>query len=194
MDKVSIGSLTILSWVLALVMTGAIVFLGIMTWEELMVPAISMFGFGVMMTLMATRLGFTRESIFTPKVGTAIVVSVILLILDALLLKGLVGFAVTQYDNVLVAVLFAIYEETLFLGVVTLLAGVGLPDFYNLLVTTIVFVPLHALAYPQEFAFTLFLLIGRVILTGAILITDNSDVGFGSHILYNLITTLGRLF
>lgn len=175
-------------------MTGAIVFLGIMTWEELMVPAISMFGFGVMMTLMATRLGFTRESIFTPKVGTAIVVSVILLILDALLLKGLVGFAVTQYDNVLVAVLFAIYEETLFLGVVTLLAGVGLPDFYNLLVTTIVFVPLHALAYPQEFAFTLFLLIGRVILTGAILITDNSDVGFGSHILYNLITTLGRLF
>ena len=194
MDKVSIGSLTILSWVIALVMTGAIVFLGIMTWEELMVPAISMFGFGAWMTIMATRLGFTRESIFTPKVGIAIVVSVILLIADALLLKGLIGYAVTQYDNVLVAVLFAIYEETLFLGVVTLLTGLGLPDFYNLLVTSIVFVPLHALTYPQEFAFTLFLLIGRVILTGAILITDNSDVGFGSHILYNLITTLGRLF
>ena len=192
MDKVSIGSLTILSWVIALTMTGAIVFLGIMTWEQLMVPAVSMFGFGALMTLMATKLGFTRESIFTPKVVIAIVVSVILLMVDALLLSGLVGYAVSQYDNVLVAVLFAIYEETLFLGVTTLLAGVGLPDMYNLLVTTIVFVPLHALVYPTALAFTLFLLIGRVILTGAILVTDNSDVGFGSHILYNLITTLGR--
>jgi hypothetical protein len=173
-------------------MTGAIVFLGIMTWEELMVPAISMFGFGTIMTLMATKLGMTRESIFTPKVATAIVVSVVLLIIDALMLSGLIGYAVTQYDNVLVAVLFAIYEETLFLGVVTLLTGLGLPDFYNLLVTSIVFVPLHALVYPQEIAYTLFLLIGRVILTGAILVTDNSDVGFGSHIVYNLITTLGR--
>ena len=192
MDKVSIGSLTILSWVLGLTMTGAIVFLGIMTWEELMVPAVSMFGFGAMMTIMATRLGFTRESIFTPKVASAIVVSVCLLVVDAMMLNGLIGFAVTQYDNVLVAVLFAIYEETLFLGVVTLLTGLGLPDFYNLLVTSIVFVPLHALVYPQEIAYTLFLLIGRVILTGAILVTDNSDVGFGSHIIYNLITTLGR--
>ena len=192
MDKVSIGSLTILSWIIALLMTGAIVFLGVMTWEQLMVPAVSMFGFGVLLTLMATKLGFTRESIFTPKVLTAIVVSVILLMVDALMLSGLIGYAVTQYDNVLVAVLFAIYEETLFLGVITLLAGMGLPDFYNLLVTTIVFVPIHALVYPQEFAYTMFLLIGRVILTGAILITDNSDVGFGSHILYNIITTLGR--
>lgn len=192
MDKVSIGSLTILSWVLALVMTGAIVFLGIMTWEELMVPAISMFGFGTIMTLMATKLGFTRESIFTPKVATAIVVSVILLVIDAIMLSGLIGYAVTQYDNVLIAVLFAIYEETLFLGVTTLLCGIGMPDAYNLLVTAIVFVPLHALVYPQEFAYTLFLLIGRIILTGAVLICDNSDVSFGAHILYNLITTLGR--
>jgi len=194
LDKISIGSLTILSWALATLMTGAIVFLGIMTWEELMVPAVSMFGFGLLLTIMATRLGFTRESIFTPKVATAIIVSVILLILDAVMLSGLVGFAVTQYDNVLVAVLFAIYEETLFLGVVTLFAGLGLPDLYNLLVTSIVFVPLHALVYPTTIIFTIFLLIGRVILTGAILITDNSDVGFGGHILYNLITTLGRIF
>ena len=192
MDKVSIGPLTILSFVLGLTMTGAIVFLGIMTWEELMVPAVSMFGFGALFAILATRLGFTRESIFTPKVAIAIVVSVLLLIGDALLLSGLIGLAVTQYDSVLVAVLFAIYEETLFLGVIALLAGAGLPDSYNLLVTSIVFVPLHALVYPTDFAFTLFLLIGRVILTGAILITDNSDVGFGSHILYNLITTLGR--
>lgn len=191
MDKVSIGSLTILSWVIGVLMTAAIVFLGIMTWEELMVPAVSMFGFGLLLTLLATRLGFTRESIFTPKVAIAIVVSVLFLILDALLLSGLIGLAVTQYDNVLVAVLFAIYEETLFLGVVTLFAGLGLPDAYNLLVTSIVFVPLHALVYPATIAFTIFLLVGRVILTGAILVTDNSDTGYGSHIVYNLLTTLG---
>lgn len=194
MDKVSIGSLTLVSWVLCLLMTGAIVFLGIMTWEELMVPAVTMFGFGGLMTLMATKLGFTRESIFTPKVFIAILVSVVLLIADALLLKSLIGFAVTQYDNVLVAVLFAIYEETLFLGVITLMAGMGMPDFYNLLITTIVFVPLHALVYPTDMAYTIFLLIGRIILSGAILVTDNSDVGMGGHILYNFITTIGRFF
>jgi len=193
-DRVSIGSLTILSWVIGALLTGALTFLGIITWEELMVPFISMFVIGIMLTLMATKLGFTRESVFTPKVFIAIMISVVLLIADALLLKGLIGLAVSQYDNVLVAVLFAIYEETIFLGVISLLAGMGLPDGYNLLVTAIVFVPLHALVYPVGWEYTLFLLIGRLILTGAILITDNSDVGFGGHILYNIITTLGRLF
>lgn len=192
MDKVSIGSLTILSWAIGALLTGALMFLGIMTWEELMVPFISMYIIGIMLTLMATKLGFTRESIFTPKVGIAILVSVVLLIADALLLKGLIGLAVTQYDNVLVAVLFAIYEESLFLGVVCLLAGMGLPDGYNLLLTAVIFAPLHALVYPVSWEYNLFLWIGRVILTGAVLVTDNSDVGFGGHILYNIITTLGR--
>jgi len=193
MDKVSIGSLTILSWAIGALLSGALVFLGIMTWEELMVPALMMFTPGILLTLVATKLGFTRESIFTPKVGIAILVSVVLLIADALLLKALVGLAVTQYDNVLVAVLFAIYEESLFLGVVCLLAGMGLPDSYNLILTTAVFVPLHALVYPVSLEYTLFLLIGRLILTGAVLVTDNSDVGFGGHILYNIVTTLGRI-
>jgi len=194
MDKISIGPLTILCWCLGALLTGALVFLGIMTVEELLVPFVTMFIVGILMTLMATKLGFTRESIFTPKVFLAILVSVVLLIADAMLLQGLIGYAITQYDNVLIAVLFAIFEESLFLGVVTLLAGVGLPDFYNLLVTTIVFIPLHALVYPMDFAYTLFLLIGRLILTGAVLVTDNSDGGVGGHILYNLITTLGRFF
>ena len=194
MDRISIGPLTVLCWALGVLLTGAVVFLGVMTWEQLLVPAVTMLGFGILLTLMATKLGFTRESIFTPKVFIAILVSVVLLIADAMLLQGLIGYAVTQYDNMLVAVLFAIFEESLFLGVIALLAGVGLPDFYNLLVTTIVFVPLHALVYPQDLSYTLFLLIGRLILTGAVLVTDNSDVGFGGHILYNLITTLGRFF
>lgn len=194
MDRVMIGPLTILCWVLGVMMTGALTFLGIMTWDELLVPAVTMLGFGILLTLMATKLGFTRESVFTPKVFIAILVSVVLLIADAMLLQGLIGYAVTQYDNVLVAVLFAIYEESLFLGVVALFAGVGLPDSYNLLVTTIVFVPLHALVYPTAIEYTIFLIIGRLILTGAVLVTDNSDVGFGGHILYNLITTLGRFF
>ena len=194
MDRVSIGPLTILCWVIGVLMTGALVFLGIMTVDQLLVPFVTMFVVGILLTLMATKLGFTRESVFTPKVFIAILVSVVLLIADAMLLQGLIGYAVTQYDNVLVAVLFAIYEESLFLGVVALLTGVGLPDFYNLLVTTIVFVPLHALVYPQDWQYTLFLLIGRLILTGAVLVTDNSDVGFGGHILYNIITTLGRFF
>ena len=194
MDHISIGSLTLLSWAIGVVLTGALVFLGIMSWEELLVPAITMFGFGILLTLMATKLGMTRESVFTPKVFLAIMISVVFLIADALLLKGLVGLAVTQYDNVLVAVLFAIYEESLFLGVIAVLAGVGLPDSYNLLLTAAVFIPLHALVYPVGWEYTLFLLIGRLILTGATLATDNSDVGFGAHILYNIVSTLGSVF
>ena len=194
MDHISIGSLTLLSWAIGVVLTGALVFLGIMSWEELLVPAITMFGFGILLTLMATKLGMTRESVFTPKVFLAIMISVVFLIADALLLKGLVGLAVTQYDNVLVAVLFAIYEESLFLGVIAVLAGVGLPDGYNLLLTAAVFIPLHALVYPVGWEYTLFLLIGRLILTGATLATDNSDVGFGAHILYNIVSTLGSVF
>jgi hypothetical protein len=190
MDKVSIGSFTVLCWGIGVLLTGALVFLGVMTIEQLLVPFITMFIVGIMLTLMATKLGFTKESIFTPKVFLAIMVSTILLVADALLLKGLIGYAVTQYDNILVAVLFAIYEECLFLGVVALFAGVGLPDFYNLLITTIIFVPLHALVYPVAIEYTIFLLIGRLIMTGAVLVTDNSDVGFGAHILYNIISTI----
>ena len=190
MDRIAIGPLTVLCWCMGAMLTGAIVFLGIMTWEQLLVPAVTMLGFGILLTLMATKLGFTRESIFTPKVGIAILVSVVLLIADALMLKGLIGYAVTQYENILVAVLFAIYEESLFLGVVTLLAGVGMPDGYNLIITVVIFVPLHALVYPAALAYTIFLIIGRVILTGAVLVCDNSDVGFGGHILYNIVATL----
>lgn len=194
MDGVSIGSLTVLSWVIGVVLSAAVVFLGIMTLEQILVPAVMMLGFGILLTLMATKLGMTRESVFTPKVFLAIMVSVCFLIADALLLKGLVGLAVTQYDNVLVAVLFAIYEESLFLGVISLLAGMGLPDSYSLLITAAVFVPLHAIVYPASWEYTLFLLIGRLILTGATLATDNSDVGFGAHILYNIISTIGSVF
>jgi hypothetical protein len=161
--------------------------------EELLVPAVFMFGFGILLTLMATKLGMTRESVFTPKVFVAILVSVVVLIADALLLQALIGLAVSQYDNVLIAVLFAIYEETLFLGIISILAGMGVPDFYNLLITGLVFWPLHAMVYPAAWQFTLFLLIGRLALTGATLVTDNSDVGYGAHILYNIIANLGSL-
>jgi len=190
-DRVSIGSLTILSWVVGAILSAALLFLEILTLEELLVPAVFMFGFGILLTLMASKLGMTRESVFTPKVFIAILVSVCFLIADALLLQALIGLAITQYDHVLIAVLFAIYEETLFLGVISILAGMGVPDFYNLLITGIVFVPLHAIVYPADWQYTLFLWIGRLALTGATLITDNSDVGFGAHILYNIIVSLG---
>lgn len=194
MDRISIGPLTVLYWCLAALLTGAIVFLGVMTIEQLLVPFVTMFIVGILMTLMATKLGFTRESIFTPKVFIAILVGVVLLAADAMLLKTMLGFTISQYDNMLVAALFSIFEETLFLGVVALFAGVGLPDFYNLLVTTIVFVPLHCLVYPAALPYTIFLIIGRVILTSLTLITDNSDTAFGSHLLYNLIVTMGGIF
>lgn len=194
MEKVSIGPLTILCWCLGALFTGALVFLGIMTWDQLMVPFISMFIIGILLTLMATKLSFTRESVFTPKVGIAILAGVVLLAADAILLKTMLGFTISQYDNVLVALLFSIFEESLFLGIVALLAGMGMPDVYNLLVTTIVFVPLHCLVYPAALPYTIFLIIGRVILTSLTLITDNSDTAFGSHALYNIIVTMGAIF
>ena len=194
MDRISIGPLTVLCWCLGAMLSGALLFLGIMTWDQLMVPFISMFIIGILLTLMATKLSFTRESVFTPKVGIAILAGVVLLAADAILLKTMLGFTISQYDNVLVALLFSIFEESLFLGIVALLAGMGMPDVYNLLVTTIVFVPLHCLVYPAALPYTIFLIIGRVILTSLTLITDNSDTAFGSHALYNIIVTMGAIF
>ena len=170
--------------------------MGIMTWESLAVPAIFLFGFGLLLIILSMLFKDSRleKGGFSATAFMAIIISVILLIGDAILLNVTLGLVVTQYDNVLVAILFAIYEETLFLGVIALIAGIGLPDVYNLFITSILFIPYHFLVYPQVLPFFIFLLIGRVILTGAILVTDNSDVGYGSHILYNLITTIGSVF
>jgi len=147
-------------------------------------------------TLAGTRLGLTRASVVTDVNQAGLVVAGLLILFItniAFQNWGLVGSA-TAYDHILIAVLFAIYEETLFLSVAALLNGAQLPNTYNFFLTNIIasviFIGLHALRYPAAFAFDIFLFVGRATMTGALLVGSNSDVPYSIHILYNIIASV----
>lgn len=191
---IRLGPLTFFYWFLALVMTGALVFLGIASWEKLQIPFLLFFAVPAMLSLAGTRLGLTRESVFQANTAAAVAVSLIVLFLNVLLIKQLFGYSAMGElagEHVLVAVLFAIYEETLFLAVATLMIGMGAPAIYAIMTADLVFVGLHALRYPATLFYDMFLLIGRTVMTTALIVTRNSDVPYTTHVLYNLIVALG---
>lgn len=193
MVDIKLGPLTFIYWMIGLVMTGALLFMGIMSWEEIRIPFFLFFVVPALFTMAGTRIGVTKQSVFSPNTFLAVVVSVLVLFLNVYLLKGMFGYSVeARFESVLVAVLFAIYEETLFLGVATLILATPINPFYALLVADMVFVGLHALRYPETLFYDLFLVIGRTVMTGALILTKNSDVPMTTHVLYNLITSWGR--
>lgn len=195
-----IGPLTLLYWALGIVLTGALVFLGIMNWDEIKLPFFLFFTVPALFAMAGTKLGITRESIFAPIPFLAIIVSFIILVLNVMFLDVVFGYSITGYgvavqvtglDHILIAVLFAIYEETLFFATAALVLGSGIfPDWFALLMVDLVFVGLHALRYPATLYFDIFLVIGRTVMTGALLATKNSDVPFTVHILYNIYASL----
>lgn len=199
---IKLGPLTFLAWALGIVLTGAIIFLGIMTWEELQVPFLLFFTVPALFTLAVTRLGLTRESIFAPVPLVVTSIAFAALWINIFLLNWLFGYTpshysvlqqVTGYDHVLIAALFAIYEETLFLSLAALILGAGFPMVYAIAVADICFVGLHALRYPATLYYDLFLLIGRSIMTGALAYTKNADVAYSVHVLYNVSAALGGI-
>jgi len=90
------------------------------------------------------------------------------------------------FGIVVIAVLFAIYEETLMMGFAAFLKTVGIGDYTITIVSALGFTFLHALAYPATWRMSLILGIGRTLFTAGALSTDNTDVGFLSHVLWNL--------
>jgi hypothetical protein len=177
-------------------MTGALLFLGIVSWETMKIPFFFFFVVPCLFTLAFTKLGITRKTVFSAGTAAGVAVSLVVMFVNVWFLQMLFGAeavsqSVTRYDSLLVAVLFAIYEETLFLSVVSFVLAAGLPWGYAVLFSDILFVWLHALRYPATWFFDLFLLVGRTVMTAALVMTRNSDVSMTTHVLYNLIASLG---
>ncbi|MHA1812770.1 MAG: hypothetical protein ACTSYX_04965 [Candidatus Thorarchaeota archaeon] len=189
-DRIALGPLTFLSWAAGITITGAVTFLGIADWAALEIPFIVMFLGGIILLALASRLNITRKSVWSPDIMVAIAVGLVLLAVQSFILTQVFpDYAIESFDSVLVAVLFAIYEETIMLGFSALLVAAGVPDIYNIILSAAFFVPMHALRYTATLFFDLFLTIGRVIMTSALLITDNADTSYAIHILWNVFNS-----
>ena len=189
-DKILLGPLTFISWALGIVLTGAVTWLGIIDWEIIKIPFIVIFLGGIVLLLVATKLGITKETVWSTKVLFVVAGGLIVLMLQTILLQNLFTYEIASFDNVLVGVLFAIYEETVMLGFAAMLKAAGLPDIWIIILSVAFFVPMHAFSMLGTFFFDLFLTIGRVVMTSATLITDNSDTGYAIHIIWNVLASI----
>lgn len=86
----------------------------------------------------------------------------------------------------IIAVLFAVYEETHMMGIAAFMKTAAVPDWIILVITAVWFPMMHALAYAATVVMTAILAVGRLIFTSAALATDNTDAGFIAHVLWNL--------
>lgn len=123
-------------------------------------------------------------------VAAVLIVNLIFSLLAVILIPDTTMFPTFAVEGVfnivIIAVLFAIYEETFMMGLTVFLKTVGIDDYTILAIETIGFTFLHALTYPATWKMSFVLGMGRLLFTGGALSTDNTDVGFLSHILWNL--------
>ena len=189
-DAIRVGQFTPLFMALGFAITGAVGFLGVIDMTSLTWPVIVLFIGGIVLTLFAKAIRPSSVAFHPANPGVLIVSVMVSLALmgfsTALLYQLGLGMAMIE-GGLLVVILFAIYEETFMLGMNAVLKAAGLPDLYCLVVSTMVFVPMHALVYSLVLSTVLFLVISRVILTAGLFITDNSDEPFATHILWNVL-------
>ena len=189
---IGIGPLTIFYWLAGIVMTGALVFLGIVPWSDLEVAFWLFFVVPVLFTIAFSRLHFVRESVFQMNTFLATAGSLMLLIANVYFLGILFDYHPAyslippQSASLLVSVLYAIYEESLMLCIVVVFAAVG-NAWLGIIFADLVFFGLHALRYPNTAYFDLFLLVGRSVMSGALVATGNSDVPYTTHIVFNIL-------
>jgi len=185
--------------VLMPMLTAGSVWVGAISWEVL-APAFFLFGImGLLVVLVAIMAAQTkgRAILFAPFGIREAVASLlgfgllagfnlfVFYLFDIPLSSG-VGTA----DNLLTGILFAIMEENLMFG--AYLAGkmAGAPDIAIIIISTIVFIPLHALVQVLNFAFIVFLVIGRSVFTGLYATTDHSDPSYVVHIAWNVVMSI----
>lgn len=156
--------------------------------------------FGVMLTLLAVsvRGGTFMPAGFGPRELAATAAGFIVLVLFnlglAFFFNAPVFASATNptggfLDRLMVNVLAAICEEDLMFGVYCAGKAAGLPDIWIVIVSTVVFVPLHALAYQLSLMVSLFLASGRIVFTGLYAVTDHSDPSFIIHVLWNVLNS-----
>lgn len=182
--------MTILYWFIGFFLTAVVVWLGLIPFAEIQ-RVLVIFGLGLLIIMIMTFLGRARYDPSSPLAGAkmpATGIGLMLLAANAWALQRWLGLSWTVPASILVAALFAIYEETGMLGIRIALKGVGLPDYYVLILEVLLFVPLHAFSYSLAYtAFVVFLVLGRAIMSGVGLVTDASSVPYNVHVIYNVI-------
>lgn len=177
---------------LTLVLTLALVFLGIAPWDEIKVLFIVGWGGGLVATLAAARVGLAREGPFSPLVFPAILFGFLALLAVNVLIGAFFGLqSVNPAEGVLVNFLAAMYEEMFFLGIDSAAAAGQIPALGRLALNAAAFVPYHALRYDLgDIAFILLLLAGRIIFDTVRIATSNSDPSFALHGGWNVIASI----
>jgi len=185
--------------VLMPMLTAGSVWVGAISWETL-APAFFIFGImGLLVCLVAVSAARAsgRAILFAPfgireavasLIGFGLLAGFNLFVFYVLELP--LSSGVGAADNVLTGVLFAIMEENLMFG--AYLAGklAGAPDIAIIIISTIVFIPLHALVQVLNFAFIVFLVIGRAVFSGLYAVTDHSDPSYVIHIAWNVVMSI----
>lgn len=193
-DRINIGHLTFLAWGMGGAITAASLFLGVIAFDVVAVPFIAFFMTGILLVAVsgtAGMVGHGKTSSSTVLFG--IIMTVFVLVLDAYLSTTFFGLAVEQADQPLLTfVLFAIYEETFMLGIWAALKVAHLPDILIIILSTLIFLPLHAFAYPDVLLFNIFICGARLTLSSAFAICDNSDVPMWAHIIYNALQVVWK--
>lgn len=177
---------------LAVLLTFALVFLGIVEWDMLAPTFILAWGGGQMMILLGGAVNLTREGVLSSKILTASAIGLIGVVITQSVIGALFGLPLAMAtDILLVNILFAWYEETLFLGVKVAGRAANMPDPYIMLLSIAVFVPYHALRYPVDAIFFIAILaVSRLIIDGATLLANHSDPGYVIHTLINILATI----
>lgn len=177
---------------LTLILTFALVFLGMVPWDHIKVLFIVGWGGGMVAILVAGRVGLTREGPFSPLVFVAVVAGFLALMVENVIIGALFGVqSVDPSAGVLVNFLSAMYEETMFLGVDSAAVAGDLPAPARMSVLAAVFVPYHALRYPIEaMMYILLLLMARLTLDSLRVLSNHSDPPFIVHALWNVMATI----
>jgi len=178
---------------LAVVMTFALVFLGIVPWELLAPTFVVAWGGGMAIILVAGRVGMAKQGGAGSFVLIAGLAGLLAIVVQSQFFGVMFGVtaSVDPANFWLVNVLFAIYEETLFLGVRVAGKAGGLPDLWIIGIEAAAFLPYHALHYPMGVAFFFVFLIGvRLTLSAISLMTDHSDPPYIAHMAYNFLVSV----
>ena len=178
--------------ILTILLTFALVFLNIVPWDLLAPTFILAWGGGQMMILLGGAVNLTREGVLSSKILTASAIGLVGVVITQSVIGALFGIPLAMAtDILLVNVLFAWYEETLFLGVKVGGRAANMPDIYIMLLSIAVFVPYHALRYPVDaILYILVLAVSRLIIDGVSLLANHSDPGYIVHTLINVLATI----
>lgn len=197
-EPVTLGPVMWISQAIMLLLTAAVLWLDIVSFDTIGV-ALVVFGFGglLMILLVAALTGKLRIGGIGAREFTVAALGLILIVVVNIGLLWLfdapmdVGpsSANTWAERILVNVLFAIYEENLMLGLFAAGKAGMIPDIYLVIGAAFLFVPLHAWVRGIDLFFAMFLIVGRSVLTGLYAVSDHSDPSYITHIIWNVVNS-----